>query len=146
MPPPPDLADNLPPSPAPAGPRPSTPLELYLAEVLARVEAATRGPWAIYRERRNGSDDIQGIGTVEHHGQLQGPMPVITDACGIDLDNNCAGYSCVAISEEDAAFVVAARTDTPRLAGLLRFAIGYLNRYADQDEEIRAFLSLEVRP
>ena len=94
-----------------------------LQEIRERESKATKGPWQVHSEtlplsplgveklRKTGLVVERTIHTTWNHGQLKGPAPVVSTSCGPYHEPNIS----VSISEADATFLAAARTDIPRL-------------------------------
>ena len=78
--------------------------EQRLQEIKQRAEKATSGPWKVYQDAISTS-----IGTEFIHPQLNGPMPVITDAYHV------GGAINIYIDDADAEFIAHARQDVPAL-------------------------------
>lgn len=74
-----------------------------LAAIKERETKVTKGQWRVYNEKFG-----RAIGTVDHHAQLQAPMPIVTMGLGK------TGYK-VHIDENDAEFIAHARQDVSDL-------------------------------
>jgi hypothetical protein len=90
-----------------------------LAAIRERAEAATPGKWEVVRDRHShylgGAHVERRIFTEWDHPQLKAPYGVGNGAFGIGATEGEPGLSMVAISEPDAAFIAAARSDIPAL-------------------------------
>ena len=78
--------------------------EQRLQEIKQRAEKATPGPWKVYQDAISTR-----IGTEFMHPQLNGPVPVITDAYHV------GGAISIYIDAADAEFIAHAREDVPAL-------------------------------
>jgi ABC-type nitrate/sulfonate/bicarbonate transport system substrate-binding protein len=90
-----------------------------LADIEARAEAATEGPWVLGAEWAtvaSGSDSVI-------HGYYDGECP----SCGEKIVTTAD----VALHADDAEFIAKARTDVPRLVRALREAWEVADRNAD---------------
>ena len=110
--------------------------EQRLQEIKERAEKATPGPWKVYQDAISTS-----IGTEFIHPQLNGPMPVITDAYHV------GGAINIYIDDADAEFIAHARQDVPALIAeieRLRSVIWRISdRYDISINETKEFLAGE---
>ena len=115
-----------------------------LAEIKARLKAATPGPWQVYpteipyryvsqvpgagKEEVRGAHIHRQIGTEYDHPQLHGPAPVVTLSSGIGTPEG-GGVQMVGIEQKDAELIAHAPRDLEDLLDALETAHRQLEFY-----------------
>jgi hypothetical protein len=89
-----------------------------LAQIKARAEKATEGPWVVFEHKvaDNGWTVDRRIGTEWIHGQLHGPLGVVNQFASVaPVGGDKSLWHGVSISKDDAEFIAHCRSDVPFL-------------------------------